>query len=105
MVVMSDLASAEVAVAVPGALSDTVTDDPTCAPLPAPHVPVSAGVSWLGPHRKKVTVPVGVGAVPPPLAVPLTVAASVIGSVDPSWRVDCDGVVVIERPHAPRTPR
>ena len=82
----SELASAEVAVAVPGALSATVTADPTCVPLPAPHVPVSGGVSWLGPQRKKVTVPVGVGAVPPPLVLPVTVAVSVIGSVEPSWR-------------------
>src|SRR5207245_520960 len=99
---MRDLASEELAQACPatsGLQAPSVTGDPTCVPLPL------AQLVAPGPQRKNVMVPVGVGPGPPPVAVPAMSARSVIGSVEPSWRVDCDGVVVTDAPHSPSTPR
>src|SRR5882672_8732880 len=84
--------------------------------LQAPSVTAAAGFEGIGapwpaaqlvapgPQRKKLTVPVGVGAFPPG-AVPETSALSVIGSAEPSWRVVADGLVVTEMPQVFRSPR
>src|SRR5712691_5607305 len=104
------------AVAVPPAPGVSgVTGDPTWAPSESLQVPSGSGwstpltsavVSCDGEHRKNVTVPVGLGAVPPLLLWPVTVAVSVIEAVEPRVRsaVD-DGVVVMDTVHSPSVPR
>src|SRR2546426_3285191 len=104
-------ASGDVAVAVP-VVPETLTGfgDPgsggTKVPLESSQVPLESGVSCVGEHRKNVTVPVGVGAVPPPLVWPTTVAVSVIELRSPSVRSAFeDGAVVIDTVHSPSLPR
>src|SRR5207247_10732146 len=77
----------------------------TSVPLVPWQVPVFAGVSWLGPQRKKSTVPVGLGAVPPVEVWPVTVAVSVIGVVSVFLVVVRTGAVVIVTEHSPSLPR